>query len=681
MATYSTWWQTSRDLNAKIDSLASQYTLANEPKFMNPTFDFYNANNIIDSKDGWKNIEELEHRLRYSITQQMKFFEDNVFQVFIKHIKDYEMIWIDRQKYLNKIWLDFMTNESQPIVRTFVDRLHNNILDSNVNTKVFPAEKMEQENIIIIQDFIDSNFSASRAKDTITDSWFDWILHWLWYWRTWFKPVKEYFEDRSKSWDTKDKIYNLKETHAMMDYVPRYCIFADPTKDFYSQPVTYRNWLSARDALIRLSDFTKLWKDHLSVILKQPRYFSKSDYSKTKLLRYYDHCKLDLTKYNERDIYKVRDENDDIEYIEYWDWENLAILLNWYIVYDYKNPLWYGRHPFKAISSGKMSGTWLKSWVADTLWWIQNMYNTYYNIVFDLAKFTAWPMRQIEGNLQIEWQEWKDMMERKPFSIKKVFWDWEIKLFSMPKPDEVNFKMLSDMLDMANFVVDPASYNQLKAQSRSAADSHYRYEELKNSVKSLMQSFNKAMVRTIEDWFILAKNNLPNKFRFPTRRWDDWKTIVWKELNLDDLKNWMVFETEFDSVANINRVLERSQLMELIQNMKLIWEDPITWEYLLNNRKIVKLLWDLYNQPWEFGLTSEQYKDIVVKAQALKTSISEELWSIQWNVEGWGGQYQWWGDQYQAPTPQWSQLVPTNPLANSPDQWAVPQSMEEMFWV
>ncbi len=114
----------------------------------------------------------------------------------------------------------------------------------------------------------------------------------------------------------------------MMDYVPRYSIFADPTKDFYSQPVTYRNWMSARDALQRLSDFTLLDKDHLAVILKQPKYFSKSDYSKVKLLRYYNHCKLDLTKYNERDIYKVRQDNDDVEYIEYRDGENLVILLN-----------------------------------------------------------------------------------------------------------------------------------------------------------------------------------------------------------------------------------------------------------------------------------------------------------------------------------------------------------------
>ncbi len=177
MATYSTGGQTAYNLNNKIDSLASQFATKNEPKFMNPDFDFYKANKIVDAVENNRNIEELEHRLRWAISQQMQFFEDNVFQVFIKHIKDYEMLPVDRKKQLHERGLDFMTNEAQPIVRTFVDRLHNNTIDSNVNTKVYPAEEMSQEAIEGIQDFIDSCFSASKARDTINDSGFDGILH------------------------------------------------------------------------------------------------------------------------------------------------------------------------------------------------------------------------------------------------------------------------------------------------------------------------------------------------------------------------------------------------------------------------------------------------------------------------------------------------------------------------
>lgn len=54
-----------------------------------------------------------------------------------------------------------MTNEMQPIVRTFVDRLHNNAIDSSVNTKVLPIDEMELEEIKRIQKFIDVCFSSS----------------------------------------------------------------------------------------------------------------------------------------------------------------------------------------------------------------------------------------------------------------------------------------------------------------------------------------------------------------------------------------------------------------------------------------------------------------------------------------------------------------------------------------
>jgi hypothetical protein len=166
----------------------------------------------------------------------------------------------------------------------------------------------------------------------------------------------------------------------------------------------------------------------------------------------------------------------------------------------------------------------------------------------------------------------------------------------MPKPDEVNFKMLNEMLDMANFVVDPAAYNQIKSQSRSAADSHYRYEELKNSVKSLMESFNEAMVRTIKDWFRLAKKNLPPKIKFPIKTDTD-KNVEWETLDIARLETNMLFETEFNSIANINRILERSQLMEFVQNSRILAEDPITQKYLLNNVKIINIMSELYNRP------------------------------------------------------------------------------------
>lgn len=631
---------------------------------MKPGFDFYKSNGI--TYNNWHAIQELEMRLRQYIVNMIRFYENNVFKVFIEHIKDYDMIWIERKKKLKGLNLEFMTNEMQPIVRTFVDRLHNNAIDSSVNTKVLPIDEMELEEIKRIQKFIDVCFSSSWAKKAIKDAGFDWILHWIGYRKSWFRPLNKYFVDLAEDDSAKDKEYVLDEPHAEMSFVPRYSLFADPTKDFYKTPIIYRTWTTIKDAIKDLKDFVNLNEEQITIILKNPKKFSNTDYSKAKLMQRYDHCDLDLEKYNEADIYAVREDNDDVEYVEYRDAENLVIMLNWYIVYDWVNPLWES-HPFKHISSWKMSGVWLKSGIGHTLGGIQRMYNTYYNIVFDLAKFTAWPMWYIEWNLQIEWLANDSKMDRKPFSIKKVFGDGEIRMFPMPKPDDVNFKMLNEMLEMANFVVDPASYNQIHSQSRSAADSHYRYEELRNSVKSLMESFNEAMVRTIKDWFRLAKKNLPPKIKFPVKS-DDSKNVSRETLDVARLENNMLFETEFDSMANINRILERSQVMEFVQNSRILAEDPITQKYLLDNAKIINMMSELYNRPWEFGISDEQYKELVVKGERLKKTITDQLqseWLVQQQPE------EWW------PMPQeWGEAQP-NPNTFTPAEWQNPDQLQE----
>ena len=83
-----------------------------------------------------------------------------------------------------------------------------------------------------------------------------------------------------------------------------------------------------KDAIKDLKDFVNLNEEQITIILKTPKKFSSADYSKAKLMQRYNHCDLDLEKYNESDIYAVREDNDDVEYVEYRDAENLVIILN-----------------------------------------------------------------------------------------------------------------------------------------------------------------------------------------------------------------------------------------------------------------------------------------------------------------------------------------------------------------
>jgi hypothetical protein len=72
---------------------------------------------------------------------------------------------------------------------------------------------------------------------------------------------------------------------------------------------------------------------------------------------------------------------------------------------------------------------------------------------------------------------------------------------------------MNDVLDMANFAISPSTYNQLQGVSRSATDSEYRFQSLRDSLRPLSESINEAFTETVKDWLIMAKKNMPNKFK------------------------------------------------------------------------------------------------------------------------------------------------------------------------
>lgn len=74
---------------------------------------------------------------------------------------------------------------------------------------------------------------------------------------------------------------------------------------------------------------------------------------------------------------------------------------------------------------------------------------------------------------------------------------------------------MTDILDMANFTISPASYNQLQGVARSATDSNFRYEGLTDSLKALVESMNEMLTDCAEDRIKYMKAYMPEEFEVP----------------------------------------------------------------------------------------------------------------------------------------------------------------------
>ena len=136
-----------------------------------------------------------------------------------------------------------------------------------------------------------------------------------------------------------------------------------------------------------------------------------------------------------------------------------------------------------------------------------------FNIMFDLAKFNVGPMFLLKPGQFIEGNE--KQLNYEPFTFKQLRSpdNSTIESLQMPKLDAGNFKVMNDILDMANFAISPSTYNQLQGVSRSATDSEYRFQSLRDSLRPLSESINEAFSEAIKDWLLMARKNMPNKFK------------------------------------------------------------------------------------------------------------------------------------------------------------------------
>jgi hypothetical protein len=603
----------------------------------NPKFDFYRANWIQldengkplknDKTQNWVQAKlQVENRIRYNTVRLMNFWQKTIHPKWIQAIKDYQLTTIDRAILLKQKCMEYLTNEKQPIVRTYTDRVISWLFTGLYSVKVYAQDEAKIKKTKLVQHFIEWCFSSSKWRKTILDSSVDAVLLWTWFYRVWFKPARQYIQS-IKEWEP-DKTYPVDEVYATSNYESWFNIFWEPHRDFYDQPIIYRNFYPIRTIIKSKKDFFRLDKDQVSLILNSPQPFSIINFNKVKLIKYYEEYLLNWDLWiTERQLYEVKLNSDMCEYVEYWDWANLAIAINWYIVYDYKNPLETKRHPFKVINYTRNPGVWIWDWVGTILSWTQKLYDAMFNIMFDLAKFNAWPMFLLKPWQFIEWNE--KVLNYEPFTFHQLRSpdSSNIEALWMPQLDAWNFKIMNDVLDMANFAISPSTYNQLQGVSRSATDSEYRFQSLRDSLRPLSESINEAFTETVKDWLIMAKKNMPNKFKIAIL-WPDQKELF-TSMKLSDLRGNYIFETEFESLKDINKTQEKWQLADFLNVIKTVWTDPTTWRWLINMELLTPHILKLYTNSDNFNLSKEEYYQMLLDSQVNMAEINKQVAILQ----------------------------------------------------
>jgi hypothetical protein len=120
MAEQGTQVQNPSGIDSKSAEIAANIVHANSHA------NFYNKNKISKLTKDNKDIIQLEHHLKDTVSQIIHVWQSIFWPTLAQAEKDYQMYTGDRAIQLREAGQPWRSNECIPIVRTYVDTMHSN---------------------------------------------------------------------------------------------------------------------------------------------------------------------------------------------------------------------------------------------------------------------------------------------------------------------------------------------------------------------------------------------------------------------------------------------------------------------------------------------------------------------------------------------------------------------------
>lgn len=669
-------------------------------QYYNPDFNFYDVNQVTMIDEKWETVNvlednnisdawefenariQLENRLRDRVKAFIDRYEKNFHPSWIQAEKDYQLDTTARKIFLERLNKSFLTNEKMPIVRTKVDKVATWLYTQKYTVKVNAPRESNKKHIDAVQSYVEWWFSAANTRRAIIDASLDAVKYWTGIVRSWFRTINEETVQKNTwhRWFEPDFVYPYAKQ------VDPFCIYWDITQDFYSTDIIYRDFFSLPHIEKEKAEYFELSDNQRSLILSHPKPFSNTNHKKVRLIKWlwsdYENVLensfdffdengwvSDFSLLSDSQFYQVNLNQDVCEYVEYWSGDNLVIAINGYIVYDYKNPLPTNRHPFHVINYTSSPWVWIWDGIGTMLQWMQRLYDIMFNAMYDMAKMKAWPMFKKKPWQSFEWMD--EVFRREPRGFINIKWDPDLETVETPNPSEVNFAMMNDIMNMIDFAVSPTSYNELQWVSRSATDSEYRFQSLRDALKPLSEHVNDMIWHLVDDWLLMWKEYLPETMRVMIKS-ENKKKNEYQTITREALAGNYIFETEFDSLKDVNRSLERSQASEFLNSLNMVMKDPVDWRVLVNMEEVLTYITSLYSKNNDFSLSEKEFYDQLKRSQEKMSEIqqSASVWQEQ------ASQPIVWEEATQLDQRAWASWSPVA----SETGW-VPQISELMKWL
>jgi hypothetical protein len=96
---------------------------------------------------------------------------------------------------------------------------------------------------------------------------------------------------------------------------------------------------------------------------------------------------------------------------------------------------------------------------------------------------------------------------------------------------------------------------------------------------------------------------------------------VRKKITAKKLEGNFIYETEFESLRDLNSVIDRSQYIQLMDVISRVGQDPVTGQFLVNMRKFIQKGMELFDQDSGMLLSQPEYMQLIEDMEKEKLKI------------------------------------------------------------
>lgn len=617
-------------IDSKIKIASSLEQVMEWINLTEPYIDFYSKNFDLTAKKEW-----TASYIRTDILKLINIFEQSFFKKWQLWREDYTLCALRRQLFLEANDRKNASNAKIPLIRTFVDRLKKWITNANFTLKANAVTSTYKDQVEAIQAAIEWCYSSAKWRKKLMEAIHSALLNGNWYIKASFKTPKEKLAS-IKNPDSKQYV-KIEDTYSDIKWISEFDLFYDPTLPLDEQRyVVYRSIKPIKSILkmIEVMD-EKIDVEHLNYILKNPKPFSKKDFTQIRMMKYWwVEATRKWNNYSMDNLFNITYNNDKAEYVEIWTPDTLSVCINWWIVADTENPYkWRSyRHPYYACHYSESPWVSISEWAWIILADIQKAYDWLFNLLLDHSSMTASPMLWVQaGKVIFNNKNVDHNLQWKPWWVLEMEDKWNMDFIVPPALDQWIITTLQEMLETANFAISPTSYSDYNSQSRSATDSQARFDWLSDSVALLIDSVSNMLTQIADNWLIDMQDKMPELFELPVYN-SKWIIESWKKINRKNLEGKYIFEWTSDSIADANDLINKSQLDAYLWYLLRVWM-PWDWTTYLDIPHLLDYINKLYKWPNWIVRNESTYYTKMQEDQQKRAEIQAWVQQLQMTAE------------------------------------------------